>query len=132
MSVGHGGLLAGMVLLAGCGGGGDGGGDCDPIAATLVSRIEVRPGTPTLAEGASLQLGAKAFSCDGSQITVPAFTWQSADATTVSVSTTGMAVAVKVGGPVAVTAAAQGKQGSTQVTVTQRAVVSVRVEPATV
>ena len=33
----------------------------------------------------------------------------------VSVSTTGMAVGVKVGGPVAITAAAQGKQGSAQV-----------------
>ena len=124
-------MLLGLLAIVGCGGGGDGGGDCDPIAATLVSRIEVTPGTPTLADGGSLQLGAKAFSCDGSQITVPAFTWQSADATTVSVSTTGMAVGVKVGGPVAITAAAQGKQGSAQVTVTQRAVASVRVEPAT-
>ncbi len=124
--------MLGLLAIVGCGGGGDGGGDCDPIAATLVSRIEVTPGTPTLADGASLQLGAKAFSCDGSQITVPTFTWQSADATTVSVSTTGMTVGVKVGGPVAVTAAAQGKQGSAQVTVAPRAVASVRVEPATV
>ena len=42
-----------------------------------------------------------------------------------------MAVGVKVGGPVTVTAAAQGKQGSAEVTVAPRAVASVRVEPAT-
>jgi uncharacterized protein YjdB/phage tail protein X len=119
-----------LLALAACGG--DGGEvDCDPIAATLVSRIEVSPATPVLADGESLQLSAVAFSCDGSQLVVPSFTWQSADATTVSVNASGMAVGVKVGGPVSVTATAQGKQGSARVSVTPRAVASVRVEPAT-
>ncbi|MBP2648347.1 MAG: Peptidase families and domain protein [Gemmatimonadetes bacterium] len=125
-----GGIALGLVVLSGCGGSG-GDASCDPIAATLVSRIEVQPPVASMADGGSLQLEARAFSCDGSQLALPAVTWSSADATTVSVSATGMAQGVKVGGPVAVTAAAQGKQGSAQLTVVSRAVASVTVEPAT-
>ena len=125
-----GGIALGLVVLSGCGGSG-GDASCDPIAATLVSRIEVQPPAASVADGGSLQLEARAFSCDGSQLALPAVTWSSADATTVSVSATGMAQGVKVGGPVAVTAAAQGKQGSAQLTVVSRAVASVTVEPAT-
>ena len=123
--------MLGLLAIVGCGGGGDGGGGCDPIAATLVSRIVVAPALPTLADGASVQLVATAFSCDDTPLSVPSFTWSSEDATTVSVSASGMAQALKVGGPVAVTAAVQGKQGSAHVLVAARAVASVRVEPAT-
>lgn len=119
-----------VLVLAGCGGS-DETVDCDPIAATLVSRIEVTPSTATLADGESVQLTATAYSCDGSRLGESAFTWQSADASTVSVTTTGMAVAVKQGGPVAVTAATQGKQGAATISVAPRAVASVRIEPAT-
>ncbi len=105
--------------------------DCDPIAATLVSRIEVTPSSATLADGESVQLTAVAYSCDGSQVATPTITWQSADATTISVNSSGMAVAVKEGGPVMVTAAAQGKQGTARISVAPRAVASVRIEPAT-
>ncbi len=42
-----------------------------------------------------------------------------------------MAVAVKQGGPVTVTASTQGKQGTARITVAPRAVASVRMEPAT-
>ena len=124
-------LALGLLLLWGCGGGGDGGGDCDPIAATLVSRIEVTPPAASVADGESVQLTAKAYSCDGSLLAAPTFTWQSSDVTTVSVSTSGMAVGVKLGGPVAIKAVAQGKEGAAQVSVVPRAVASVRVEPAT-
>lgn len=117
-------------MLAGCGGGDDGGGDCDPIAATLVSRIEVTPSTAAVADGASAQLTAKAFSCSGSQLSTT-FTWQSSDATTVSVSAEGLVSGVKIGGPVTVKASAQGKEGSAAISVVARSVASVRVEPAT-
>ena len=125
-----GGLLLGLMVLAGCGGG-DESSDCDPIAASLVARVDITPSTATLADGESVQLSAAAYSCDGTQLAPPVFTWQSGDATTVSVSTTGMAVAVKQGGPVTVTAVAQGKQGTARISVAPRAVASVRVEPAT-
>jgi len=69
----------GLLVLAGCGGGDDGGGDCDPIAATLVSRIEVTPPTASVADGESVQLAAKAYSCDGTLL-APTFTWLSSDA----------------------------------------------------
>jgi uncharacterized protein YjdB len=125
------GTALGLLSLAGCGGGGDGGGgDCDPIAATLVSRIEVDPATLSVADGESAQLTARAFSCDGSQLPAT-FTWQSSDATTVSVSPSGLVSGVKLGGPVAVRAAAQGKEGSAAISIVARAVASVRVEPAT-
>lgn len=123
-------LLLGLVALAGCGGGDDGGGDCDPIAATLVARIEVAPSPATLSDGTQLQLAATAFSCNGSQLPTPTITWSSADAATVSVSATGMAEGIKVGGPVVISATAQGKTGTTRVTVVPRAVATVRVEPA--
>ena len=116
------------LLLAGCGGG-DGGSDCDPIAATLVSRIEVTPPTAAVADGESVQLAAKGYSCDGSLLS-PTFTWQSSDATTVSVNGSGMAVGVKLGGPIAIRASAQGKEGAAQVSVVPRTVETVRVEPA--
>lgn len=61
----------------------------------------------------------------------PSFAWQSSDATIVSVSTSGMVTGVANGGPVTVTAAAQGKQGTAEITVAPPAVASVRVEPAT-
>ena len=68
--------VLGLLVLAGCGGGDGDGGDCDPIAATLVSRIEVTPPTASVADGESVQLAAKAYSCDGSLL-APTFTWQS-------------------------------------------------------
>lgn len=130
MRGGHGAFVLGLAILAGCGGGDDGGGDCDPIAASLVARIEVAPSPVTLADGAQLQLAATAFSCNGSQLPTPTMAWSSADAATVSVSTTGMASGVKVGGPVVISAAAQGKTGTTRVTVVPRSVATVRVEPS--
>jgi len=108
------GIALGLAVLSGCG---DGGASCDPIAATLVSRIEVQPPTASMANGASLQLEARAFSCDGSQLALPPVQWSSADAATVSVSGMGMAQGLRVGGPVAVTATAQGKEGVAQLTV---------------
>lgn len=124
------GSALGLLSLAGCGGGDGGGGDCDPIAATLVSRIEVAPPTVAVADGESAQLTARAFSCDGSQLPTT-FTWQSADATTVSVSPSGLVSGVRLGGPVAVKASAQGKEGSAAISVVARAVATVRIEPAT-
>ncbi len=118
----------GLLLLWGCGG--NGGSDCDPIAATLVSRIEVTPSTATVPNGGTVQLAATAYSCDESQLPLPPVTWQSADASTVSVTTSGIALGVKLGGPVEITAIAQGKQGSARVSVAPRSVASVQVEPA--
>jgi large repetitive protein len=124
------GFALATLVLAGCGNSSETP-DCDPIAATLVSRVEVKPSSVTLADGESVQLAVVAYSCDGSQLAAPTIAWQSADATTISVSSTGMAVAVNEGGPVTVTAVVQGKQGTARILVAPRAVASVRVEPAT-
>ncbi|MCU0621732.1 MAG: Ig-like domain-containing protein [Gemmatimonadales bacterium] len=125
------GALAALALWA-CGGdGGNGGDDCDPIAAGLVERIEVTPSTGSVNLGDSLQLRARAFSCEGELPQVQAFTWRSESPATASVGNTGLVKGLQVGGPVRVFAAAQGREGSASVSVGAVPVASVRVEPAT-
>ena len=54
------GFALGALVLAACGSSNETA-DCDPIAAKLVSRIEVTPSTATLADGESVQLTAVAL-----------------------------------------------------------------------
>lgn len=126
-------LLAGAMaaLALGACGGGDGGDDCDPIAAALVERIEVTPSSAQVNLADSLQLRARAFSCAGELPEVQAFSWRSESPATVSVGNTGMAKGLQLGGPVRVLAAAQGREGAASITVGSVPVASVRVEPAT-
>ena len=125
--------LASVALgtLAACGGDDSNAPDCDPIAAALVSRIEVKPPTATVNLGDSLQLQAVAYSCAGALGDVKTFTWRSADDATAAVSATGLVKAMKSGGPVAIFAAAQGKEGSSAITAQPVPVVRVTVEPTT-
>jgi uncharacterized protein YjdB len=124
--------LGAVAVMSGCGGG-DGGTDpdCDPIAAAIVERIEVTPATATLTLGDSLQLAARAFSCAGAMSGLPPFEWQSANASAVPVSATGMVRAVSAAGSVRVTASVQGKSGAATISSQRIPVASVRVEPAT-
>ena len=120
-------LIASIVLLAGCGS--EEGGDCDPIAAALVERIEVSPPSPTVTPGQTLPLSATAFSCAGPLGSV-AFTWESQNTAIATVSATGVVSGIATGGPVQVIARAQGKQGAASVTVGQVRVSSVTVTPS--
>jgi len=125
--------LASVALgtLVACSGGDSNAPDCDPIAAALVSRIEVKPPTATVNLGDSLQLQAVAYSCAGALGDVKSFTWRSADEATAAVSATGLVKAMKSGGPIAIFAAAQGKEGSSAITAQPVPVFRVTVEPAT-
>ncbi len=125
------GFLA-AALVAGCGGGGDQG--RDPIlglpAADLVS-VAVTPATASVAIGASQKLVATATYTDGSSrdVTVGA-AWTSATPAVATVNaTSGVAVGVSVGNAV-VTAAFNGKSGTSTLTVLPAALVSIAVLPA--
>ncbi|MFC0135539.1 hypothetical protein CR105_18035 [Massilia eurypsychrophila] len=125
------GLFA-AALVAGCGGGGDQG--RDPIlglpAAELVS-VAVTPATASVAIGATRTLVATATYTDGSSrdVTVGA-AWTSATPAVATVNaTSGVAVGVSVGNAV-VTAAFNGKSGTSTVTVLPAALVSIAVLPA--
>lgn len=128
---GHLGVLVGLTLgvLTGCGSG-EGPEDCDPISAALVDHIEVTPSSPSLTPGATAQLTATAYSCSGALAGIP-FTWESAQSSIVTVTAAGIIAGVMPGGPVRVTAKAQGKEGAASVTVGLVPVASVEVIPAT-
>jgi large repetitive protein len=128
--------LAALVLvllgvLAACSGSDSNEPDCDAIAAALVSRIELRPSEATVNLGDSLQLAATAYSCAGALNGVTTFAWRSANASIATVSPTGLVKSVTSGGPVAVFAEAQGKQGSSAISTRPVPVERVTVEPAT-
>ncbi len=122
-------VIAGVGIITACGSG-DGGEECDPISAALVDRIEVTPASPTVTPGATLQLTATAFSCSG-PLSGIAFAWTSAQASVVTVTSSGVVQGVTTGGPVRVTASAQNKTGGSDVTVGLVPVASVEVLPAT-
>ena len=85
---------------------------------TLVS-ITIFPNPELVNVGGTNQLAATGNFSDGTQqdFTNTA-TWSSSDTTIATVSTTGLATGVKVGGPVTIQAAQAGLVGSTSVTVT--------------
>jgi uncharacterized protein YjdB len=123
----------GAALLAGCGGGGDQG--RDPIlgvpAADLIS-VAVTPATPSVAIGATQQFTATAVYSDGSARDVTRIAaWNSATLAVATVNaTSGIAVGVNPGSSV-ITAAFEGKNGATTLTVLQAKLVSIAVAPAT-
>ncbi len=125
------GFLA-AALVAGCGGGGDQG--RDPIlglpAADLVS-VAVSPATANVALGASQKLVATATYSDGSSrdVTVGA-AWTSATPAVATVNAaSGVAVGVSMGNAV-VSAAFNGKTGSSTLTVVGAMLQSIAVLPA--
>lgn len=121
--------LALALVVAACASGEDGG-DCDPIAATLVERIEVSPASTTLTPGQTTTLTARAFSCAGALSPVT-FTWESGNTAIATVSAAGVVTGVAPGGPVQVTARAQGKAATASVTVGVVPVATVTVTPGT-
>jgi hypothetical protein len=125
--------LLGTALLAGCGGGGDQG--RDPVlgvpAADLIS-VAVTPAAPSVAIGATQQFTATAVYSDGSARDVTRnAAWTSATPAVATVNaTSGIAVGVNAGTS-AITAAFEGKTGSTALTVLPAKLLSIAVAPAT-
>jgi uncharacterized protein YjdB len=99
-------------------------------SAALVS-ITVNPATPSIALGTTQQFAATGTFTDGSQQDVTnSATWSSASTAVATVSPTGLATSVSVGTSL-ITATLASIQGSTLLTVTPAAVVSIVVNPST-
>src|ERR1039457_1519030 len=98
-------------------------------AQTLVS-IAVTPTNPSIALGTTEQMTATGTFDDGSTLDITStVTWTTQRATIVTVNSQGLATSVKVGNS-RVTASLSGITGSTRLTVTPAALVSIAVTPA--
>jgi hypothetical protein len=122
-------LALSAILIAACGGSGDGG-TTPPPSGPRVYRISLQPPTATLEVGGQVPLTAVAYDSNNVALTLP-ITFTSSDPAIVSVSNTGVVVGVAVGGPITITAAAGGLTASTRVTVTPPVVARVQITPDT-
>jgi trimeric autotransporter adhesin len=102
------------------------------VIVVPVGSVTVTPPAPIVVVGASVQLTANIFDGNGNALAGRAVSWSSSNPAVAIVSQTGLVTAVALGGPVTITAASEGKTGSSSVTVIAVPVVSVTVtSPAT-
>ncbi len=100
---------AALLVTTACGGGGD----KPPTTPVDVASVTVTPDRPALLQNATTQLGAEVKGTDGSTLT-RSLTWTSSAPNVATVSATGLVTAVGQG-TATITAAAEGKSGSTVV-----------------
>ncbi|MDO9452743.1 MAG: Ig-like domain-containing protein [Stagnimonas sp.] len=115
-------LLSGFAALAlwGCGGGGN---------TPTLQTIEISPLNASVPAGTSQQYTAMAIFSDNTKTDVTASTaWLSSDATTATINSAGLAMALKVG-TVTISGSYQGQSASTVLTVSAAVVTSVAVTP---
>ena len=99
------------------------------VTAPILSSITVTPVNPSIALGLAEQFTALGTFSDGSIQNVSSqVTWNSSDQTVASISSTGVATAVKTG-LTKITATSGGISGSTTLTVTQVVLQSIEVTP---
>lgn len=84
---------------------------------TVVANIVIQPASTSLVVATTAALGAVARNAAGQILGGKTFTWSSATPSVASVSSTGVVTGVAIGGPVTVTAAAEGKSATGAVTV---------------
>ncbi|WP_242336198.1 MULTISPECIES: Ig-like domain-containing protein [unclassified Anaeromyxobacter] len=106
-------MLACMLSLASCGGGGKGE---QSGPQTPVGSVTVTPGELTLVVGASQQLTTSVRDEAGNPLTGRAITWSSTEPAVATVSDAGNVTAVGAGSAT-ITASSEGKSGSATVTV---------------
>jgi hypothetical protein len=104
-----------LALATACGGGNEQTTGVTPPPA--VAAVIVAPDSSLLIPGGSAQLAATVRDANGAPLTGRTIAWSSSDNSKVTVSQTGQVTAVAVG-RVVVTAASEGKSGSTVVVVT--------------
>jgi len=119
-------LVLGLTaFVAGCGGGGSG---ADP--APTLSSIAVTASASSLAAGLTSSLTAIGKYSDGStQNITSSVTWSSSSTSVATVASTGVATALAAGSAT-ITATSSGVSGTTSLTVTAAALVSIGVTPA--
>ena len=82
-----------------------------------IATVQVTPAVGTVKASKTLQLSAKAFDAAGAQVTSATFVWTTSNGTLATVNTSGL-VSAKRAGVVTITATANGKTGSSLITVT--------------
>src|SRR5205809_378548 len=101
------------------------------ITPVPVASVDVTPAPASVQLGATRQLTAAPKDANGNPLTGRVATWQTADATGATVDANGLVTGKGAGGPVAITAASEGKSGTSAITVTLTPVASVDVAPPT-
>src|SRR5437762_418629 len=101
------------------------------ITKIPVSTVDVTPATASIVVNGTVQLTATPKDASGNPLTGRTVTWQSADITLATVDANGLVTGKAAGGPVTVTATAEGKSGTAAVTITTIPVSTVDVTPAT-
>lgn len=89
------------------------------VVAVAVATIAVSPAAPSLAGGATLQLTAVLKDDEGNVLTGRVITWTTSNPARAVVSSSGLVSGRGNLGPVTITATAEGKSGSTEVSITQ-------------
>jgi len=121
-------LLLFLSLVA-CGGGGDS--SPDPNTGPNLSRIEVTPGLPSLAQGTTLSLIATGIDSDNSiRPLTNDVTWQSSDDSIASISSSGI-VSALAAGQVTLQASLDGIVGSIILTVSAASLTQIVLGPDT-
>jgi uncharacterized protein YjdB len=87
------------------------------VVPVPVASVTVTPTPVTLEFGATQQLAAVLRDTDGNVLTGRTVSWSSGSAVLVQVSAAGVVTGIASGGPVTITATAEGKTGTAQVTV---------------
>lgn len=106
-------VVAGVLVLNACGGGGGEPTEPGPVA---VASVSVTPGTTSIAPLETAQLTATVRDAQGSVLPGRAVSWSSSDQGKVTVAGSGLVTGVAAG-TVTITATSEGKSGSAQVTV---------------
>src|SRR5207249_1668683 len=81
-----------------------------------VASVDVTPPTGSIVVDATLQLTATPKDANGNPLTGRVVSWQTADATVATVDANGLVTGKGAGGPVAITAASEGKSGMSAIT----------------
>ncbi|HJR36595.1 MAG TPA: Ig-like domain-containing protein, partial [Gemmatimonadales bacterium] len=90
------------------------------VRSVPVDRVTVTPANSGVLVGAGVQLNATAFDAQGTQLPGREFDWESSEPAIAAVTTTGIVIGLAQGGPVTITARAEGKSGSALVSVSTR------------
>jgi uncharacterized protein YjdB len=98
------------------------------VSAVSVASVEVSPPSPSIAEGATVQLTAAAKDANGQVLPGRPATWSSDEPGIARVSATGLVTSVAAGNAT-ITATIEGKAGTAAVTVTPAGVATVEVTP---
>jgi len=101
------------------------------VSSVPIATIAVTPATDTVVVSQTLQLTATAKDAQGGTLTGRAMTWSSSDATKATVSSTGLVTGVSPGA-VTITAASEGKTGTSSITVNPKPVGAVILSPTQV